>query len=138
MRTVITPLDTEVQADLEALEARLERIARGYIRRLALQPQLGSRCQKGVLAARQARRVYFDERDRPADLLAGPPKQRVRRGDQDPSAGGPRFRIVYLVREAPSVDLRLVVILAVGRAHTDQDVYADAARRALRIERRPT
>ena len=36
MRTVIAPLPREVEAQLEALDARLAGIARRYIRRLAL------------------------------------------------------------------------------------------------------
>jgi hypothetical protein len=38
VRTVIAPLRPEVQAELRALDYRRARIARGYIRRLAVQP----------------------------------------------------------------------------------------------------
>ena len=63
MRTVIAPLGDEVEADLAALERRLENIARRYVRRLALEPYLGGRVPRGVLAETGARRVYFDADD---------------------------------------------------------------------------
>ena len=115
MRTIIAPLPREVEAQIEALDRRLAGIARRYIRRLALEPQLGARVCRGPLVAFGARRVYFDKCSVPGDLLRSRAPA-VRRGDQD-LAAGPRWRIVYWVEEAPRAGVRLIVILAVGEAH---------------------
>ena len=115
MRTVIAPLGQQVAAQLAALDPRLAGIARRYIRRLALEPQLGAPVTRGPLAAFRVRRVYFDERSAPGDLSRSRAPA-ARRGDQD-LAAGPRWRIVYWLEEAPSAGVRLIVILAVGEAH---------------------
>lgn len=139
MRTVIAPLALEVEEQIDALGPALGEIAQRYIRRLRLEPSLGGLVKRGPLAALPARRVYFDREDCPEDLLRS---RRVasRRGDQDPSAG-PRYRIVYLAREAPTTGVRLIVILAIAKGHVqppDRDAYqlAEAQVRRLRIERR--
>jgi hypothetical protein len=138
VRTVIAPLAPEVEAQIDALGGTLGGIARRYIRRLALEPLLGSPVNRGRLASTRARRIRFDRDDRPEDLLRS---RRVasRRGDQD-LCEGPQYRIVYLAREAPGAGVRLIVILAVGKGHArppDRDAYqlAETHVHRLRIER---
>lgn len=135
MRTVIAPLGREVERELGALDGRLANVIRRYIRRLALEPYLGAPLARGVLATLPARRIYVDRDDHPERLL-NPVTTKRRRGDQDLSVG-PRWRIVYMVREARATDVRLVVVLAVGEAHGEgQTVYERAEARALKLERR--
>lgn len=117
MRTIVAPLGTEVEEQLDALDAKRAEIARRYIRRLVLEPLLGSPVARGPLAGYSARRVYFDADSVPGDLLRCRAPA-ARRGDED-LAAGPRWRIVYWVQEAPAADVRLIVILAVGEAHPD-------------------
>ena len=69
MRTVIAPLHPEVQQELRALDRRRAQIARRYIRRLALEPYLGARVERGLLAEYGCRRIHFDRHDRPDDLF---------------------------------------------------------------------
>jgi hypothetical protein len=134
VRTVIAPLLPEVEAELLALDARLQQIARGYVRRLALEPYLGPTARRGALATMGVRRIYFGRGDQPGQLL-GRLKSGARPGHADP-ASGPQWRIVYLVREATRSDVRLIVNLAIGEAHSSQpDVYERATRRALKIRR---
>jgi hypothetical protein len=64
VRTVIAPLPRAMEAQLEALDARLASIARRFIRRLALEPQLGHPVNRGLLGSVDARAVYFDRRPR--------------------------------------------------------------------------
>ena len=138
MRTVIAPLMPEVEAELLALDARLRDIARRYIRRLALEPLLGSVVPGGPLATVGARRIYFDRDNRPEDLFRAR-QPAARRGDQDPSAG-PRWRIVYWVAEAQRTQTRIIVILAVGCGHAKprhESAYEVATRR-LRVIARHT
>jgi hypothetical protein len=130
VRTVIAPLLAEVEAELAALDARLQDVARRYIRRLALEPFLGPVVPRGPLAALGARRVYFDRDSQPDDLFRSR-RLPARRGDQDLSEG-PRWRIVYWIGEAECAQTRIVVILAVGLGHADPpnpDAYQLAARR---------
>ena len=69
MRTIVAPLGTEVEEQLGALDAKRAEIARRYIRRLVLEPLLGSPVARGPLAGYSARRVYFDADSVPGDLL---------------------------------------------------------------------
>ena len=135
MQTVIAPLEPEVSAELEALPSRLRDIAQRYIQRLRLEPFLGHRLERGLLATEGARAVYFDRDSRPNDLFGArrPPR---RRGSD--LAEGPRFRVVYVPIEARAAELRLIVVLAVGAAHDDpsRDVYLAAERIARRVFRR--
>ena len=114
MRTVIAPLHPEVEAELAALDARLQDVARRYIRRLAVEPYLGYPVGRGSLGTARCRAVRFDHGDDPGDLFGsrGGPVGR-RRG----SSRGPRWRIVYWVRETRDRRLRIVVVLGVGVAH---------------------
>ncbi|MGH2949263.1 MAG: hypothetical protein ACRDPC_23915 [Solirubrobacteraceae bacterium] len=116
MRTMIAPLGREVEAQLAALDRRRERIARRYVARLRLEPLLGVPVERGALASYGCRRVYFDRDSRPDDVFAAPGASR--RGDEDPSRG-PKWRIVYWIREAPQTGVRLLIILAVGEGHPD-------------------
>ncbi len=115
MRTIIAPLHPKVQQELRVLDRRRAEIARRYIRRLALEPYLGYPLQRGRLASERCRAVRFDRGDDPDDLFGARPRA-TRSGDQDPSCG-PRWRIVYWVRETPDRRLRVIVVLAVGVAH---------------------
>jgi hypothetical protein len=140
VRTVIAPLGREVEAQLATLDPRLAGIARRFIRRLALEPQLGHPVSRGLLGSVEARAIYLDRQSRPEDLFGGRRPAR-RAGDQD-LAEGPRWRVVYALLEATRADVRVVVVLAVGRAHTapgQDDVYL-AAERLLRrrYRRRPS
>jgi hypothetical protein len=136
VQTVIAPHEPEVRRQLDALPPRLREIAHRYIERLRLEPFLGHRLERGLLATEGALTVYFDRDSRPDDLFGArrPPR---RRGDQD-LAEGPRFRVVYVPIEARATELRLVVVLAVGAAHDDpsRDVYLAADRIARRVFRR--
>jgi hypothetical protein len=132
VRTVIAPLPREVEAQLEALDPRLAGIARRYIRRLALEPQIGHPLTRGYLASRKVRAVYFDHASDPADLFGSrrPPR---RAGDED-LAGGPRWRVVYRAAETRDGGLRVIVVLGIGRAHPasgEESIYV-AAERLLR------
>jgi hypothetical protein len=138
VRTIVAPLGGEVEAQLAALDAQAGRLARRYIRRLWLEPYLGVPVERGLLAEHGCRRVYFDRDDHADDLLGA--RGRVkRRGDEDPSAG-PRFRIVYYVREAPRAGVRVIRILAVDEGHPSPprrsayDLAVDGLRRLIRKE----
>jgi hypothetical protein len=56
MRTVIAPLHPEVQEELRALDRRRGQIGRRYVRRLALEPYLGARVERGLLTDYGCRR----------------------------------------------------------------------------------
>jgi len=130
MRTVIVPLRPEVQEELRALDRRRAQIARQYVRRLALEPYLGARVERGLLAEYGCRRIRFDRDDRPDDLF-GATRPSRRRGNED-LGEGPRWRIVYWLPEAPQSQIRLVVILAVAAGHArppDLNAYELARRR---------
>ena len=132
MRTVIAPLAREVEAQLAALDPRLAGIARRFIRRLALEPQLGHPLMRGYLASRDVRAVYFDEASEPDDLF-GRRRPARRAGDAD-LAAGPRWRVVYRAAETRDGELRVIVVLGVGRAHPargGESIYV-AAERLLR------
>jgi hypothetical protein len=134
VRTVIAPLDAEVSAQLQAPDDRLRDVCGRYLRRLALEPLLGHPLDRGELASRRARAIYVDHGDHPEELLTGR-SQGTRRGDQDPSEG-PRWRIVYVVRETRDRRLRMIVVLGVGLAHPDsghESIYTTAARTARRL-----
>jgi hypothetical protein len=138
VRTVIAPLHPEVAAQVHALDRRRAEIARRYIRRLGLEPNLGAPTARGLLVEHGCRRIYFDRDDRPDDLFRArrPP---ARRGDEDLSEG-PVWRIVYWTGEAQRTQTRLVVILAVGRGHArppDPDAYELATRRLRALLRVP-
>lgn len=139
MRTVIAPFDREVEAQIEALDDQLARIARGYIERLRLEPYLGTLVPSGYLAAAEVRRVLFDRESRPEQLFAEH-RGRLRVAEEDPSQG-PSWRVVYELLEAPRTGVRVVRVLGVGRGHEDPgeiDVYraAEATLRRLRGETR--
>ena len=134
VRTAIAGLEPEVQAQLAALDTRRADIARRYIERLRLEPYLGHRLTRGLLASEECRAVYFDRDSRPDDLFGGARVPR-RRGDEDPSAG-PGYRVVYRLLEARRSDVRVVQVLGVGRAHVDPGedaVYVHAARLLERL-----
>ena len=133
MRTVIAPLHEEVEAQLKALDAKRATIARKYVARLALEPYLGHRLTRGVLASEECRAVYFDRGSRPEEMF-GPSGQK-RRGNEDPQAG-PAYRVVYRLLEAKRAGVRVVQVLGVGRAHVqvgEQDIYTTAARLLERL-----
>ena len=127
MRTVISPLPHEVEAHLDHLDARLAGIARRYIRRLALEPQLRHPLTRGYLASRGVRAVYFDRSSDPDDLF-GRRRPRRRAGGQD-LAAGPRWRVVYRAAETRDGELRVIVVLGVGVAHPapgEESIYVAA------------
>jgi hypothetical protein len=130
---VIAPLPLEVESELAALDARLEDIARRYIRRPALEPLLGSVAARGPSATMGARRIYFDRDDRPEDLFRSR-RPAARRGDQDPSEG-PAWRIVYWMPEASRSEVRLVVTLAVAAGHAKPPGQNACELAAGRLER---
>ncbi len=132
MRTVIAPLDRGVQEQIEGLDRKRAEIARRYIRRLALEPYLGYRLERGSLAEEGCRAVRFDRDDNPDDLF-GARRPAIRRGDQD-LRKGPRWRIVYWCEETSDRSLRLIVVLAVGIAHPEpgKESAFDLAARLLK------
>jgi hypothetical protein len=135
VRTAIARLEPEVEQQLDALDKRLAGIARRYIARLRLEPFLGHRLTRGLLASQQCRAVYFDRHSRPDDLF-GSGAVRRRRGDED-LAAGPEWRVVYRLLEAKRSDVRVVQVLAVGRAHVEpgrDDTYAAATRVLNRVD----
>jgi hypothetical protein len=132
VRTVIAPLPREVEAQLAALDRRLAEIARRYIRRLALEPQLGHPLARGYLGSRSVRAVYFDRTSDPDDLF-GARRGSRRAGNEDPCEG-PRWRVVYRAAETRDGELRVIVVLGVGVAHPEpgeESIYV-AAERLLR------
>ena len=131
MRTIIAPLHPEVEAELRALDRKRADIARRYIRRLRLEPDLGVPVDRGLLAEHGCRRIYFDHDDEPDDLF-GARRPPARHGNQD-LGEGPRWRIVYWTRPALRSGVRLVVVLAVGRGHARPPVESayETARRRL-------
>jgi hypothetical protein len=58
MRTVIAPVAREVETELDAMDERLAEIARRYIQRLRVEPFLGHRLARGLLASHECRAVY--------------------------------------------------------------------------------
>jgi hypothetical protein len=134
VRTVIAPLPREAEAQLAVLDDRLAGIARRYIERLRLEPLLGHRLTRGLLATEDCRAIYFDRESQPDDLF-GNRRPARRRGDQDPGAG-PQWRVVYRLLEAPRTDVRVVQVLGVGRAHVEpgrEDIYTAAVRLLNRL-----
>jgi hypothetical protein len=132
VRTVIAPLPLEVEAQLDALDRRLAEIARRFIRRLALEPQLGHPLTRGYLASRDVRAVYFNRASVPDDLF-GRRRPKRRKGNED-LAAGPRWRVVYRAAETRDGELRVIVVLGVGCAHPEpggESIYV-AAERLLR------
>lgn len=139
MRTVIAPLAPEVKAQIRALAPAVDSdIARRFIRRLRLEPLLGSRVIRGALAHWEARRIYFDHDSNPEDLLRS--RRVATRCGNDDLAEGPRYRIVYQAREAPASEIRLIIVLAVRLGHAQPpsrcayDLAEDHLRRLV-IER---
>src|SRR4051794_14641644 len=65
LQTVIAPHEPEVRQQLDGLSPRLREIARRYVARLRLEPFLGHRLERGLLATEEARAVYFDRDSRP-------------------------------------------------------------------------
>ena len=119
-----------MQQELGALDHCRAQIARQYIRRLALEPYLGARVERGLLAEYGCRRIHFDRHDRP-DELFGARRMSKRCGDEDLSEG-PGWRIVYWLPEARQSEIRLVIVLAVAPGHTkppDANAYELAGRR---------
>ena len=104
-RTVIAPLPREVEAQLAAIDARLARIARRYIRRLALEPRPGHR-SRAATSPRVACAPSTSTRQHPDDLFGARRTER-RSGGTDPSAG-PRFRVVYRAAETRDGELRVI------------------------------
>ena len=115
MRTVIAPLSPEVEAELAALDARLQRRGATIHPPTRVQPHLGYRLRRGHLAEEQCRAVRFDRDNNPDDLFGG---RRIasRTADEDPSSG-PRWRIVFWPAETKDREVRLIVVLTVGIAH---------------------
>ena len=130
MRTVLAALPEEVEAQLETLDAKRAGIARRYIARLALEPYLGHRLTRGVLASEECRAV---RNSRPDDMFGE--HRPSRRGSEDPSRG-PAYRVVYRLLEARRTGVRVVQVLGVGRAHVapgEQDIYSAATRLLERL-----
>jgi hypothetical protein len=133
VRTVIAPLHEEVEVQLRALDSKRAAVARRYVARLALEPYLGHRLTRGVLASEECRAVYFDRNSRPDDMFGA--SRAGRRGGEDPSAG-PAYRVVYRLLEARRTGVRVVQVLGIGRAHVgtgEEDVYTAAARLLERL-----
>jgi hypothetical protein len=133
VRTVVAPFHKEVEAQLEALDAKRALIARRYVARLALEPYLGHRLTRGLLASEECRAVYFDRGSQPEDMFG--PSGPKRRGSEDPSTG-PAYRVVYRLLEAKRTGVRVVQVLGVGRAHVrvgEDDIYTTAGRLLERL-----
>lgn len=136
MRTVIAALNPRVQGQLIALDAKRAAVARRYVARLALEPYLGHLLDRGLLGSAQCRAVYFDRDSRPEDLFGA--CRQTRRGDANPWSG-PSYRVVYRLLEARRTGVRVVQVLAVGRAHVSpdqEDVYIAAAQLLRALNRR--
>ena len=109
MRTMVAPLGSEVEAQLRALDPRRADIARRYIRRLALEPLLGSPVARGPLAGIPCDACTSTRTPCRATCCdPGARRPPRRRGPRR----GPRWRIVYWVQEAPGADVRLIIVLA--------------------------
>ncbi len=124
MRTVRAPLHPRVQEQIDGLDRKRCEIATRYIRRLALDPQLGHRLTRGPFGSEDARAVYFDNDSHPEDLFGE--VRMVRKGNEDLSEG-PKYRVVYRLLEARAAGVMVIQVLAVGRAHIKEDcVYTKA------------
>ncbi len=132
MRTVVAPLAPEVRAQLEGLDGQLRAVAEDYIERLRLEPYLGHVLVRGLLGWVRARAVYVDRDDRPERVLGGDQRGRLRVAGED-ACKGPRWRVVYRVREAPGAGVRVVQVLAVGVGHAEPGGQEDAYRAATRL-----
>jgi hypothetical protein len=130
MRTLVAPLAPEVQSQLEGLDDQLRAVAEGYLARLRLEPYLGRLVPRGLLGSYDVRAVLFGRDDRP-DQMVGDHRGRLRVAGEDASLG-PRWRIVYRVREAPNAGVRVVQVLAVGVGHVDPKEHAAGQRTAYR------
>jgi hypothetical protein len=129
MRTVVAPLEAEVEQQLAGLDASLRRVAEGCIARLRLEPFQGHLLRRGLLGSYAVRAVYFDRDSRPQELL-GEHRGPLRLAGEDASKG-PRYRVVYRVAEAPTSGVRVVRVLAVGEGHPSpgsDGAYRDAER----------
>jgi hypothetical protein len=138
LRTLIAPLADEAGQQLAALDPWRREVARRYIRRLALEPYLGYPLTRGWLAREKCRAVRFDRDSDPDDLFGSRPRA-LRRGNQDLSAG-PRWRIVYWMRETSDRQIRLIVVLAVGIAHPKPEgrsAFQQAERHLISIRKEP-
>jgi hypothetical protein len=136
VRTVIAALHPRVQGQLMGLDAKRAAVARRYVARLAIEPYLGHRLDRGLLGSEQCRAVYFDRNSRPDDLFGA--GRQTRRGSDDLSAG-PAYRVVYRLLEARRTGVRVVQVLGVGRGHVapgQQDVYTAAAGLLQALNRR--
>jgi hypothetical protein len=136
VRTVIAALHPRVQGQLIALDAKRAAVARRYVARLAIEPYLGHRLDRGLLGSAQCRAGYFDRDSRPDDLFGA--VRQTRQGSDDLSAG-PAYRVVYRLLEARRTGVRVVQVLAVGRAHVSpnqEDVYIAAAQLLRALNRR--
>jgi hypothetical protein len=136
VRTVIAPLHPVTEGQLRALDPRRAGVARRYVARLAIEPYLGHLLDRGLLGSAQCRAVYFDRDSRPDDLFGA--VRQTRQGSDDLSAG-PSYRVVYRLLEARRTGVRVVQVLAVGRAHVSpdpEDVYIAAAQLLRALNRR--
>jgi len=129
MRTIVAPLAPEVRLQLEALDGQLRGVAEGYIARLRLEPYLGRVISRGLLGRVGARAVLFNRDARPEQMV-GDHRGRLRVADEGPEKG-PRWRVIYRLREAPAAGVLVVQVLSVGPGHTDtgvEDAYDMATR----------
>jgi hypothetical protein len=112
VRTVVAPLRPEVQQELRGLDRRRAQIAHRYIRRIALEPYLGARVERGLPAEYGCRRIHFDRHDRPDDLFGSrrPSKRRDEARGEDPG-----WRIVYWLAEPSQSEIRRVVVFSALR-----------------------
>ena len=137
MRTIVAPLAPEIAAQLDGLDDQLRKVAEGYIARLRLEPYLGRVVAHGLLSELGARAVLFGRDSRPDRLLSEQHRGRLRVAGEDPSKG-PRWRVVYVIREAPDAGVRVIVVLAIGLGHADpsepEDAYAAALLQLLSKE----
>jgi hypothetical protein len=136
MRTVVAPLDQTVQRQLQALPADVQDVARGYLRLLRLDPHAGAPVKRGALATYRARRIYMNAGDQPANVLGR--RHHGSRSTTGTDETGPKWRLIYLLHEAPRTGVRVVQVLAIGHGHPDRgpSAYELAERRLPRPDHR--
>ena len=117
MRTLVAPLHPYVQLQLEALPRDIQDVAQGYLKLLRLDPYAGAVIDRGALATYRARRIYISADDQPGNVFGA--RHHGSRSRSGTDETGPKWRLVYLLHEAPRTGVLVVQVLSLGLGHPD-------------------